>query len=247
MATSGRNDSVLLPKTVIRRNQYSVGPMTVSHATTFVISSGNDYETEALAMSKLEQLNCEKKSIKIKAKQYLLLAIQRKASELRMTYTNSVGDTLPVCNHKDISLSWKQDYTVKNAQNMYELMYGQFETRSIYWRYELEKELMNDLNLEYRADATDSTSTQTGCISKLITAAKTEIIKNMNKIGKNEHGQSIGIANERGKGKKKKRRKMGEFMECFVRGTGSNTRKVIDLKVRSTVVFVRINIVLISF
>jgi len=232
MTVSRSKDKVIVTVREIGRNQYTERRMTLCHAKTLVTYSGNDHETEALAMQKLEELNIEKQSIKNKAKQYFYLEMQRKASQIGMKYKNSSGDVLPVSNYKDIALSWKQDHSDKNAQNMYELMYGQFEKRSPYWRSELEIELMHDLNLKYNAEENDEISNNTGCISKLITAAKTEVVKTMNSVGKNFHGRSIGIANKRGSGKKKKRRKMGEFMQCFLKGTRNNDQEC-DFKVRT--------------
>jgi len=219
-------------KREIGKNQYTEKRMSVKHALTLVQSTGNDLETEALAMKKLQDLRVEKQAIKNKAKQYLYTAILKKASELEMIYKDTAGDSIPVSNHKEISLSWKQDPSDSNAKILFEILFGQFERQSCYWRERMETEIMNELNLKYKEDDTKAHINQTGCVSKLITCAKTEIVKNINRVGKAHHGRSIGIANEKGTGKKSKRRKMGDFMKCFVKTKVKTEPCGSDLKVR---------------
>ena len=204
--------------------------MDLFHDMTFVQSTGDKYKREALGMKKLEELNSDKVAIKKRAKQLLYLDMQKKASELRMQYKTSTGALAPVSNVKEISLSWCQDSSDENARIMFEITYGQFEKRSNLWRSHMEQDIMNEMNLAYREEEEPQKSGETGCISKLITAGITEIRKNLNRAGKEKHGRSIGIANMKGQGKKQKRRKMGEYMACFVKSTGGFTDSACEVK-----------------
>ena len=146
-----------------------------------------------------------------------------------MVYKTSTGSLAPISNVKEISLSWCQDSSDENARKMFEVTYGQFEKRSNLWRIHMEQDIMKEVNLAYRDEEEPIRSGETGCISKLITAGITEIRKNLNRAGK-KHGRSIGIRNRNNEGKKQKRRKMGEYMACFVKSTGDFNDSPDDVK-----------------
>jgi hypothetical protein len=218
-------------KIEISRNELRERKMTKNHALTLVESTGNELTTEALAMKKLHELNQVKWQIKKKAKNTIHSIMLKKASELEMKYQDSNGNLIPVSSCKDIGLSWKQDPCRSNAEKMFDIMYGQFEKNSIYWREIMEKEIMDELNLKY-IDNTTFRNKESGCVSKIITTAKMEIIKNINRAGLLQHGKTIVLSNPRGTGKKRKRRNPGVFMDCFVRSTGKTETSISEVEVR---------------
>jgi hypothetical protein len=214
---------------VIGRNEVAVKKLKLNHALTLIESTGNEFANEALAMRKLHELTESKTQIKNLAKNLLLESMMKRASELEVKYADTNGNLFPVTTYSEIGQAWKQNASKANASKLYDIMYGHFEKGSIYWREQMEKEIMNKLKIKY-SDNTIFCNKETGCVSKIITTAKNEIIKNINRAGLLHHGKRVGISNARGEGKKKKRRKHGVFMDCFVRApvkkSGSSDSKV---------------------
>ena len=158
-----------------------------------------------------------------------------------MKYEDTSCNLIPVSNYKDIGLCWKQDTSRKNAVKMFDILFGQFEKSSVYWRENMEKEIMSELKIKY-SDNTTFRHKESGCVSKLITSAKSEIIKNINRAGLLHHGKTIGVSHRRSDYHKKKRRKPGVFMDHFVRSKGMVETCCSELKVRVSSLFLNMRL-----
>jgi hypothetical protein len=225
----------------IGRNELTEKKITKNHALTLVESTGNELTTEALAMKKLHELNESKQQIKNVAKNIISTMIIKRASELDVKYEDTSGNLIPVSSYQDVGMSWKQNTSKRNAVKMFDILFGQFEISSIHWRAHMEKEIMNELKIKY-SDNTVFRNKESGCVSKIITLAKNEIIRNINRQGKLFHGKSIGVANPKGTGKKAKRRTPGAFMDSFVRSNGTTETCQSDLKVRMSILFLNMRL-----
>lgn len=211
---------------LISRDRFKVTKMDRSHA--FVqLGSLPDrisiQDKEARAVRLLKDIEREKLEVKEAAKELFTIQIIKLAQAKCMTYMTG-GFVLPVASLKDLASSWSQDCSNLNAERLWYVLYGQFEV-TVYWRQDIERQIMSQFHWEYQSRPGESELNRTsgGCVGKMVTQAKTEIIKNVNRLGKSVHGKRVGVSNKKNEGRKQGRRKMGQFDISFVQSTGTGT------------------------
>jgi len=183
------------PRKEISCNRYLITEQMWVHALTLLGPSEGktSAEKEAKAKELLVTLNSEKEAIKKKAKSLFTTRMMLKARELQVKYKTEDGREDMVQTIKHVAQSWQDDDSKENAIKIWNILYGQFETDP-YWCGGIEHELMNHFWYSYTCDACVDENPECdqycgGCVGKIAMQAKTEICKNVNRLGKRLHGK----------------------------------------------------------
>jgi len=102
---------------------------------------------------------------------HLKIKMIRQAQKERLCISYE-GTKRLVTSYKDIGRSFKDDGSVENVRRIYSIVTGQFTNDTTY-QAEIEKQVMRELNLSYP----EVDQTKKGCISRLVTQRKVEMVR----------------------------------------------------------------------
>ena len=118
-------------------------------------------------------------------------------------------------NFSSLRALFKEDCSSYFAAKLWQACYGMFDQTPMR-ETDLEKEYMQVTGISY--SASDDGKQVKGCIAKIMTHTKNELIKSLNKAGKYAHGGTIRLkrrSSEVAEGTKFKRRKKGTALGLF--------------------------------
>ena len=102
---------------------------------------------------------------------HLKIKMIRQAQKERLCISYE-GTKRLVTSYKDIGRSFKDDGSVENVRRISSIVTGQFANDTRY-QADIEKEVMRELNLSYP----EVDQTKKGCISRLVTKRKVEMVR----------------------------------------------------------------------
>ena len=102
---------------------------------------------------------------------HLKIKMIRQAQKERLSISYE-GTKRLVTNYKEIGRSFKDDGSVENVRRINSIVIGQFTNDTTY-QADIEKEVMRELNLSYP----EVDQTKKGCISRLVTQRKVEMVR----------------------------------------------------------------------
>jgi hypothetical protein len=123
-------------------------------------------------------LDVEREEVREWASDRLRERMLEKALSLNMKFKGS-----RINKHHDIKKSWREDGSDENAKKMYAVMFGDYEEKNAAWSKTMEREFMESNDREYIADKRkgEQERSKKGCYEKIITKAKTNVVRLMNR------------------------------------------------------------------
>jgi hypothetical protein len=104
-------------------------------------------------------------------------------------------------NLAEVRLAWKNDSSVSSAEATWQVLYGLFDrldskSKKDLWENKLERLIMKKMQVAYIKQTVPPGSSKggpkaVGCVRALISYSKQELVKNIQKSGKDAHGHSI--------------------------------------------------------
>jgi ribosomal protein L17 len=138
------------------------------------------WQTDPAKFEALEtMLNKEREHAREWATERVKVRMLNKAMQLNMTYEGR-----RVSKFVDIGSSWGGDNSDCNARKAYIVMFGDYEGASAKWSMSLEKEYMEELGREYYKTGEERGTEKRGCYEKIITKAKTNTVRLLNRRSK---------------------------------------------------------------
>ena len=184
---------------LMRRTEIPVEKITREHVVSLIgfTDVRRDYY-ELAVVSRTEELEQKKKDVRAFATSQLKLVMVETALSKGMM----VGDRL-VQSFADLKASIKYDNSAQNADIVYDITFGHFD-RNPKWEILLEERYMVLRNIAYMEDLNESAVAGTairrkkGCIAKLLSNVKSELVKQIQRHGaKASHASYVTISRKR--------------------------------------------------
>ena len=140
----------------------------------------------------MENIKRDKKRVKTWAKAHVQSKIIDEARKRNILVKGEVVVNIP-----NLCESWATDGSIENGKKIWYVLFGCFDTHHN-WEGELEEKFMTEFKWMYKdipEDANKRSRRQKGCVAKIISSAKNEIVKLVNEAVSAEkmHGRVITI------------------------------------------------------
>ena len=174
-----------------------------------------DNSTDETVHKKQDELETCRKQVIALCKQHVIkmFLAAAKSKDLRV----QCGATkIQVPNFESIGMSWKEDCSLRNAEKVWWVLYGQFDN-NVSWITNLENVVLDTCAFQYKNEEgftklMKNQARKTSNIAKIIMYCRSELRKNIKRRGLREHGNDLEASNT-ARGTK---RKKGEFQERFI-------------------------------